>query len=120
MKNKIVILVNLILFILSLSGCGTNTTATTAHDAKINILATADTHSIIPNELVSFVESERKKDENLILVDAGDFFDIKSEQMQVWFSGEKLVDISSDGIPTYETVAKEREGEAPIVGKWQN
>jgi 2',3'-cyclic-nucleotide 2'-phosphodiesterase/3'-nucleotidase len=98
---------------LSVSGCGTNATA--EHDAEVYILATADTHSIIPNELVSFVESERKKDDNLILVDAGDFFDIKSEQMQVWFSGEKVVDVSSDGIPTFETVANEREGEAPIV-----
>ncbi|MDD2556110.1 MAG: metallophosphoesterase [Syntrophaceticus sp.] len=115
MKNKIVILVTLILFILSLSGCGTNTTTTTAPDEKINILATADTHSILPNKLVSFVESERKKDENVILVDAGDFFDMQSKQMQAWFTGEKLVEVSSDGIPTYETVAKEREGEAPIV-----
>jgi ABC-type uncharacterized transport system auxiliary subunit len=50
MKNKIAILVTLILFILSLSGCGTNTTATTAYNTKVNILATADTHSIIPQE----------------------------------------------------------------------
>lgn len=50
MKNKIAILVTLILFILSLSGCGINTTATTAYDTKVNILATANTHSIIPQE----------------------------------------------------------------------
>lgn len=113
MKNKIITLVTLIFLILSVSGCGI--LATAGQGTEINILATADLHSLIPGELVSFVESERKKDDNLILVDAGDFFDGQSEQMHVWFTGEKLVEVSSDGIPRFETVAKEREGEAPIV-----
>lgn len=120
MKNKIIILVILVLFILIVpiydikQEVMSNVLSTVGQEIEVNILATADLHSLVSNELGSYVENERKKDENLILVDAGDFFDGQSEQMRVWFTGKKLVKVV-DGIPTYETVAKEREGEAPIV-----
>ncbi len=109
MKNKILTLIIFILLIISLVGCGTE------KQVEVNILATADLHSLIPDELVSYVESERKKDENLILVDAGDFFDNKSKQMWEWFTGEKLVKVDSHGTPTFKTIAKEREGVAPVI-----
>lgn len=121
MRNKITILLIFILFIISVLGCdmkqevGNNILTTAGQEVEINILATTDLHSLIPDELVSFVESERKKDKNLILVDGGDFFDSESPEMQTWFTGQKLVDVSSDGIPTFETIGKRREGEAPIV-----
>lgn len=68
MKNKIIIGITF-LFTLLMSGCVSKQTA------EINVLATTDLHGVIPYELTSYVKEERKKDKNLTLVDAGDFFD---------------------------------------------
>ena len=54
---------------LLISGC------TSTKTTDINVLATTDLHGVIPNELSSYVENEKKKDKNITLVDAGDFFD---------------------------------------------
>ncbi len=105
---RIKIMTLMLMFVLCLSGCEPK------QSAEVNILATADLHSLLPEALVSYVETERKKDKNLTLVDAGDFFDIQSKQMWEWFWGKELVKVE-DGFPTYKTVAKEREGEAPIA-----
>ncbi|WP_227821334.1 hypothetical protein [Clostridioides sp. ZZV14-6345] len=68
MKNKIIIGITF-LFTLLMFGCVSKQTA------EINVLATTDLHGVIPYELISYVKEERKKDKNLTLVDAGDFFD---------------------------------------------
>nr|UWI48872.1 metallophosphoesterase [Clostridioides difficile] len=68
MKNKIIICITF-LFILLISGC------TSEHTTEINVLATTDLHGNIPYELTSYVKEQRKKDKNITLVDAGDFFD---------------------------------------------
>ena len=47
----------------------------TTKTAEINVLATTDLHGNIPYELTSYVSNERKKDKNITVVDAGDFFD---------------------------------------------
>jgi len=55
-------------------------------EVKLTILATADLHGAIPTKLAEYVQEERKKDKNLILVDAGDFFDsTNSVLMTQWF-----------------------------------
>ena len=52
----------------------------------MNVLATADLHGGIPDKLVQYVQAERKKDKDLILVDGGDFFDSQnSVLMAQWF-----------------------------------
>ena len=68
MRNKIIIGITFSLVLL-MSGCASKQTA------EINVLATTDLHGVIPYELTSYVKEERKKDKNLTLVDAGDFFD---------------------------------------------
>ncbi|MGE5398451.1 MAG: metallophosphoesterase [Chitinophagales bacterium] len=55
-------------------------------EVKLTILATADLHGDIPDQLVQYIQDNRKNDKNLILVDAGDFFDQQnSPVMQQWF-----------------------------------
>lgn len=68
MKNKIIVGA-VFLSTLIISGC------TSTKTAEINILATTDLHGNIPYELTSYVSNERKKDKNITVVDAGDFFD---------------------------------------------
>jgi 2',3'-cyclic-nucleotide 2'-phosphodiesterase / 3'-nucleotidase len=81
MKKKIVLGV-LGISTLLIGGCiSTKTT-------DINVLATTDIHGVVPYELVSYVENEKKKDENVTLVDAGDFYDREygvSEDMEKFF-----------------------------------
>ncbi len=79
------------------------------------MLATTDLHSIIPDKMVDYVNEQRQKDKDLMLVNAGDFFDIQTEEMATWFRGEKLASVSEDGIPKYEKIAEPREGVAPVV-----
>lgn len=88
-------------------------------EVEVNILATADLHSLVPDRLIFLVEEERKRYDNLILVDAGDFFDWKSQEMKEWLTGRRLVRVVDD-VPIYKTVAKEREGVAPIVKEMAN
>lgn len=66
MKKKIFggILVTSMLLI---SGCTSNKTT------DVNILATTDSHGVLPNELSEYVSNVKKKDKNITLVDAGDF-----------------------------------------------
>ena len=54
---------------LLMSGC------TSTKTTDISVLATTDLHATIPYQLSSYVENEKKKDKNITLVDAGDFFD---------------------------------------------
>lgn len=64
---------------LLISGC------TSTKTTDISVLATTDLHGVIPYELNNYVASEKKKDKNLTLVDAGDFYDREfgtSEDMQ--------------------------------------
>lgn len=108
MKIKFIIVASIIFLIVLLTGCQST------KDTEINVLATSDLHSIIPDNLVSYVEEERKYDENLLMVDAGDFFDMQSGEMNKWFTGQKLVRFK-DGIPEYKKIAEPREGEVPLA-----
>lgn len=110
MKIKFIIVVSIIFLIVLLVGCQST------KDTEINVLATSDLHSIIPDNLVSYVEEERKYDENLLMVDAGDFFDMQSGEMNKWFTGQKLLRFK-DGIPEYKKIAEPREGEVPLAKK---
>ncbi|MBY2475580.1 metallophosphoesterase [Clostridioides difficile] len=108
MKIKFIIMASIIFLIVLLVGCQST------KDTEINVLATSDLHSIIPDNLVSYVGEERKYDENLLMVDAGDFFDMQSGEMNKWFTGQKLVRFK-DGIPEYKKIAEPREGEVPLA-----
>ncbi|WP_044305535.1 metallophosphoesterase, partial [Clostridioides difficile] len=110
MKIKFIIVASIIFLIVLLVGCQST------KDTEINVLATSDLHSIIPDNLISYVEEERKYDENLLMVDAGDFFDMQSGEMNKWFTGQKLVRFK-DGIPEYKKIAEPREGEVPLAKK---
>ncbi|MGE5422001.1 MAG: metallophosphoesterase [Ignavibacteriales bacterium] len=55
-------------------------------EAKLTVLATADLHGDIPDNLAQYIQDIRKDNKNLILVDAGDYFDQQnSPAMQQWF-----------------------------------
>ncbi|MCC0782040.1 metallophosphoesterase [Clostridioides sp. ES-S-0108-01] len=110
MKIKFIIVTSIIFLIGLLVGCQST------KDTEINVLATSDLHSIIPDNLVSYVQEERKYDENLLMVDAGDFFDMQSSEMNNWFTGQKLVGFK-DGIPEYKKIAEPREREVPLAKK---
>jgi len=71
MKKKVIMGV-VGLSILLMSGCSSTKTE------EINVLATTDLHGEIPYDLSSYVKEEYKKDKNITLVDAGDFFDSPS------------------------------------------
>jgi 2',3'-cyclic-nucleotide 2'-phosphodiesterase (5'-nucleotidase family) len=66
--KKILMTCLIVLSVFLISGCS-------ADKEEINILATTDLHGETPYELSSYVNNEFKKDKNLTLVDAGDFFD---------------------------------------------
>jgi 2',3'-cyclic-nucleotide 2'-phosphodiesterase (5'-nucleotidase family) len=66
--KKILMTCLVVLSVFLISGCSTD-------KEEINILATTDLHGDIPYKLSSYVKNEFKKDKNLTLVDAGDFFD---------------------------------------------
>jgi 2',3'-cyclic-nucleotide 2'-phosphodiesterase (5'-nucleotidase family) len=66
--KKILMTCLLVLSVFLITGCSTD-------KEEINILATTDLHGEIPYKLSSYVKNEFKKDRNLTLVDAGDFFD---------------------------------------------
>lgn len=59
-------------------------------EVKLTVLATADLHGGIPTKLAEFIQAEKRKDKNLTLVDAGDFYDgdngdLSSIAMRQWF-----------------------------------
>lgn len=101
MKRKKGILCASILLTLILSGCSKK-------QVDVNVLATTDLHSLVPQTMVEYVDSERKKDENITVVDAGDFFDIKDQKMHTWFFQSK--ELYDDKGELYS-----REGEPPVV-----
>lgn len=101
MKRKKGILCASILLTLTLSGCSKK-------QVDVNVLATTDLHSLVPEAMVEYVDSERKKDANVTVVDAGDFFDIKDPKMQTWFFQSK--ELYDDKGELYS-----REGEPPVV-----
>ncbi|WP_270941174.1 metallophosphoesterase [Romboutsia lituseburensis] len=68
MKRKIIISI-LGISTLIVSGCSSTKTT------EINVLATTDLHGSIPYELAEYTKTEMKKEENVALVDAGDFLD---------------------------------------------
>ncbi|WP_270941175.1 metallophosphoesterase [Romboutsia lituseburensis] len=68
MKRKIIISI-LGISTLLVSGCSSTKTT------EINVLATTDLHGSIPYELGEYAKNELKKEENVALVDAGDFID---------------------------------------------
>ncbi|CEH33855.1 5'-nucleotidase signature 1 [Romboutsia lituseburensis] len=68
MKRKVVMTI-LGIATLLVSGCSTPKTT------EINVLATTDLHGSIPYELSEYAKNELKKEENVALVDAGDFLD---------------------------------------------
>ena len=56
-------------------------------EVKLTVLATADLHGNFPAQLAQFIQECRKKDKNLILVDAGDFIGSEDNPlMKQWFS----------------------------------
>lgn len=56
-------------------------------ELKLTVLATADLHGDISDELAGYIKAERQKDKNLILVDGGDFYDMQnSREMRQWFT----------------------------------
>lgn len=75
----------LITSMLLTSGC------TSTKTTDVNILATTDLHGVLPNELSEYVVNEKKKDKDITLVDAGDFYDREfgiSGDMQKFFEQE--------------------------------
>lgn len=67
--KKIITLTGLVLISLIPIGCSES------KSTKINVLATTDLHGSVPYNMVEYIKKERKEDENLTLVDAGDFMD---------------------------------------------
>ena len=72
----------LILCMLLIPGC------TSTKTTDVNILATTDLHGVLPNELSEYVANEKKKDNNITLVDAGDFYDrefgVSGDMLKYW------------------------------------
>ncbi|HHW42159.1 MAG TPA: hypothetical protein GXX19_13680 [Syntrophomonadaceae bacterium] len=59
-------------------------------EVRITVLATADLHGGVPVKLAEYVQAEKRKDKDVILVDAGDFYDgdngdPSSIAMRQWF-----------------------------------
>lgn len=100
MQKKKRVLCGFLLLTLMLSGCSKK-------QIEVSVLATTDIHSIVPEEMVTYVDNERKKDENLTVVDAGDFFDIKDPEMNEWFRTKELYNDNGELFS--------REGEPPVV-----
>ena len=96
---------SLIISSLFLSGC--------SKKDEVNILATTDVHSMVSDELISTIESERKSDPNLTFVDAGDFYDMKEEKQHQWFFKFRV--LSEQGHDLDYVVQK--MGEPPLMKK---
>lgn len=96
---------SLIISSLFLSGC--------SKKDEVNILATTDVHSMVSDELISTIESERKSDPNLTFVDAGDFYDMKEEKQHQWFFKFRV--LSDQGHDLDYVVQK--MGEPPLMKK---
>ncbi|MCC0743001.1 metallophosphoesterase [Clostridioides sp. ZZV14-6044] len=116
MKIKFIIMVLIVFLVGLLVACqSTKDTKDTVSDTEVKILGTGDLHSVVTDSLVSYVNEERAKNENLLMVDAGDFFGEQSKEMWEWTSGKKLVNIRESGIAEYEDTVKNSQDEVPIV-----
>lgn len=51
---------------------------------EVNVLGTTDLHGIVSKDLENYVNEEIKKDEDLMLVDSGYFFDMQTLEMNAW------------------------------------
>nr|WP_287566793.1 metallophosphoesterase [Paeniclostridium sp.] len=83
---------------------------TSTKTTDINILATSDLHGVIPYEMVTYVENEKKKDKNTTVVDAGDFFDSEfgtSEDMEKFFEQRRRD--SNNGVVTHREIPIAKE-----------
>ena len=83
---------------------------TSTKTTDINILATSDLHGVIPYEMVTYVENEKKKDKNTTVVDAGDFFDSEfgtSEDMEKFF--EQRRKDSNNGVVNHREIPIAKE-----------
>ncbi|WP_419742764.1 metallophosphoesterase [Paraclostridium dentum] len=67
--NKKLLYITIGIITIFIGGC------TSTKTTNISVLATTDLHGILPYELSDYVANEKKKDKNITLVDAGDFFD---------------------------------------------
>ncbi|CEI72654.1 MULTISPECIES: metallophosphoesterase [Romboutsia] len=81
---------------------------------EVNVLGTTDLHGIVSKDLEKYVNEQRKKDENLILVDSGDFFDMQTPEMNSWFKKNSVI-VEENGFPILRFKDGEIEGVAPIV-----
>ncbi|AXU26683.1 TPA: metallophosphoesterase [Clostridioides difficile] len=123
MKIKLVMIISLMFLMVLLVGCqSTKDTEVRkqdmkvkAKDTEIKILGTGDLHSILTDSMVSYVNEEREKNKNLLMVDAGDFYGTQSREMWEWSSGKKLINIRRDGRAEYDDIIKSSKDEVPIV-----
>ncbi|MCC0723178.1 metallophosphoesterase [Clostridioides sp. ZZV14-6104] len=115
MKIKFIIMVLIVFLVGLLVACqSTKDTKDKVSDTEVKILGTGDLHSVVTDSLVSYVNEERAKNENLLMVDAGDFFGEQSKEMWEWTSGKKLIKIKG-GLAEYEDIVKNAQDEVPIV-----
>ncbi|MCC0656612.1 metallophosphoesterase [Clostridioides sp. ES-S-0123-01] len=123
MKIKFIIMVLIVFLVGLLVACQSNKnketkiedTKVNVSDTEVKILGTGDLHSVVTDSLVSYVNEERAKNENILMVDAGDFFGEQSKEMWEWTSGKKLVNIRESGTAEYEDIVKNSQDEVPIV-----
>ena len=116
MKIKFVIMPLVIFLMVLFVGCqSTKDTEVKAKDTEIKILGTGDLHSILTDSMVSYVNEEREKNKNLLMVDAGDFYGTQSREMWEWSSGKKLINIKRNGRAEYDDIIKSSKDEVPIV-----
>lgn len=81
--NKKLLYITIGIVAIFIGGC------TSTKTTNISVLATTDLHGILPYELSDYVKNEKKKDKNVTLVDAGDFFDFEfgaSDDMNKYLS----------------------------------
>lgn len=116
MKIKFVIMPLVIFLMVLFVGCqSTKDTEVKAKYTEIKILGTGDLHSILTDSMVSYVNEEREKNKNLLMVDAGDFYGTQSREMWEWSSGKKLINIKRNGRAEYDDIIKSSKDEVPIV-----
>ena len=116
MKIKFVIMPLVIFLMVLFVGCqSTKDTEVKAKDTEIKILGTGDLHSILTDSMVSYINEEREKNKNLLMVDAGDFYGTQSREMWEWSSGKKLINIKRNGRAEYDDIIKSSKDEVPIV-----
>ncbi len=71
MKNKKVLTIVSALILILSTGC------TSSNITEINVVATTDLHGEIPYNITEYIKIEKENNINTVVVDAGDFFDIR-------------------------------------------